>query len=131
MRIWKNLCTWIVASIIAVGGLAPAMAQSGPDNMIALRLNAMDGKMIQLISSDGKTFSFKIDTHTIYCKGEKKVADWGYLKEKIGKEDIVTLKLSKDNKKALVVWDQGPSMVSSLSSQTSGSMSFGFPPMCK
>ncbi len=96
MRTFKNLCRWILPPLIVSCGLSLAMAQSGPDNMIALPINAIDGMTIQLRSGDGKTFTFKVDAETVYCKGENKLSDWTYLKEKVGKEGNVTLKLSKD-----------------------------------
>jgi hypothetical protein len=82
--------------------------------------------MIQLRGDDGQVYSFNLDAATVYCQGDKKVSDWTYLK-KIGKKTTVTVLTNDDAKfKALVVWDQAPVM-----SDSSGSLIFTLPPMCK
>jgi hypothetical protein len=111
--------------------LSPGKAQSGPNNMISLPIKAVDGKTIQVGSKGDKTYTFTLDAHTVYCQGESKVSDWAYLKKRIGRGGTVTIKLSKDHKSALVVWDEGPSTNHSMGAPTGGSASFVFPPMCK
>jgi hypothetical protein len=108
-----------------------AKAQSGPNNLISLPIKAVDGKTIQVGSKGEKTYTFTLDSHTVYCQGETKVSDWTYLKKRIGRDRTVTIKLSKNHKNALVVWDEGPSMDPSMSAPNGGSASFVFPPMCK
>jgi hypothetical protein len=71
------------------------MAQNGPDNMVALPIKAIDGNTIQLGSGYGKTYTFTLDAKTVYCQGVNKALDWTYLREKIGKEATVTVKLAR------------------------------------
>jgi hypothetical protein len=130
MRQFSNLCRSSLL-LIALGAVLFAMAQNGPDNMVALEITAIDGNTIQLRSGDGKMHTFTLDAKTVYCQGVNKASDWTYLKEKIGEEATVTVKLAKGHKRALVVWDQTPSIAFSLSSPTGGSESYAFPDMCR
>jgi len=131
MRQFSNLCRSILLLLISLRAVSFAMAQNGPDNMVALEIKAIDGNTIQLQSGDGKTHTFTLDAKTVYCQGVNKASDWTYLKEKIEKEATVTVKLAKDHKRALVVWDQAPAIAFLLSSPTSGGESYGFPHMCR
>jgi len=130
-RQFSHLCPPILLLLVALGAVSFAMAQNGPDNMVSLAIKAIDGNTIQLGSDYGKTYTFTLDAKTVYCQGVNKASDWTYLKEKIGEEATVTVKLAKDHKRVLVVWDQAPSIVFSLGSPTSGSESYGFPDMCR
>jgi hypothetical protein len=131
MRQFTNLWRSILPLLMALGAVSLATAQSDPGDLITLAVKAIDGKTIQLVMDDGKTFTFALDAETVYCQGENRALDWTYLKEKMVKKATVSVKLSKDKKKALVVWDQGPSMVMSFNSPGGGNMSYHYPPMCK
>jgi len=131
MRQFRNLCRSILLLLMALGAVSLARAQNGPDNMVSFAIKAIDGNTIQLRSGEGKTYTFTLDAKTVYCQGVNRASDWTYLKEKIGEEATVTVKLAKDHKRALVVWDQAPAIVFSLGSPTSGSESYGFPDMCR
>jgi len=116
---------------MALGAVSFAMAQNDPDNMVALAIKAIDGNTIQLGSDYGKTYTFTLDAKTVYCHGVNKTSDWTYLKARIEEEATVTVKLAKDHKRVLVVWDQAPSIVFSMGSPTTGSESYSFPDMCR
>lgn len=131
MRQFSNLCRSILLLLISLGAFLFAMAQNGSDNMVALEIKAIDGNTIQLRSGDGKTYTFKLDAKTVYCQGVNKASDWTYLKEKVEKEATVTVKLAKDHKRAIVVWDQAPAIIFLLSSPTTGGESYSFPDMCR
>lgn len=117
--------------LVASPELRQALAQSGPNNMISLPIKTVSADTIQLLYNNGRIFTFKLTPETTYCKGDKRAVDWTYLKSKIGSHNSVTLKLSQDRKTALVVWDQGPSMVMSPNSPVSGTMRYDFPDLCK
>lgn len=121
---------------LAVLALSIGTAQTGPKDMISLTIKEVDAKTIRLRSKEGKDYIFKLGDHTVYCQGARKVWDWTYLKKMAGrdnegKDNAVTLKLSKDFKSVLVVWDQRPSTVTPVGTPDGGTASFDFPPMCK
>jgi hypothetical protein len=89
-------------------------------------IKAVNGQTIQLRGDDGQVFSFTLDAETVYCQGSFKVSDWSYLRS-VGRKSTVTV-MTNDytDKKALVVWDQAPSL-----STSGGEVVFALPPMCK
>jgi hypothetical protein len=133
----------MILFLLVLGAISPSMAQQGqfhlasspiiiegatPGGVLATYspIMAVYNIMIQLRGDDGQVYSFNLDAATVYCQGDKKVSDWTYLK-KIGKKTTVTVLTNDDAKfKALVVWDQAPVM-----SDSSGSLIFTLPPMCK
>jgi hypothetical protein len=114
--------------LLALSSLAISlgMAQSVPKDMISLPIKTVDGKTIQLVSKEGKLYSFPFDSHTTFCKGTTKVWDSTYLRTLAkDKDKKVTLKLSEDFKHILVIWNEPPS------TPADGNAALDFPPMCK
>ncbi|MGA2887168.1 MAG: hypothetical protein ABSE51_03900 [Terracidiphilus sp.] len=138
-----RLCALLLSLPIALSVVMPAVAQQGQYYASYVRFTlpgmksrgvlatyspivAIDGQTIQLRSDDGSRFTFTLDADTVYCQGEIKVSDWAFLKN-MGKKTSVTVMTNDDtDKKALVVWDRGPSL-----SMQKGAIIFDFPPMCK
>ncbi|MGA9072362.1 MAG: hypothetical protein WB424_19030 [Terracidiphilus sp.] len=89
-------------------------------------IKSIDGKTIQLRSQDGITYIFTLTAETIYCNGESKVSDWGYLKNVPKKASITVLSPDVLNPTALIVWDKEPSI-----STANGQIDFALPPLCK
>jgi hypothetical protein len=129
--------------LMALIAVAPARAQQGqyhvnyaPFHLATMKsdggvatyypLKAITGDLLQLRDEDGSVFTFTLDADTVFCMGSSKVSDWTYLR-KLGKKATITV-LTNDftDKKALVVWDRGPSISSS-----GGSTVFALPPICK
>lgn len=100
--------------------------------MISLPIKAVDGKTLQLWDrKNDKTYNINLTAGVVYCSDGKKVPDWRYLKAKMEEGVSVTVKLSSGTKSALVVWDEGPDLLSSMNSPFSGGASYYFPQMCK
>jgi hypothetical protein len=71
-------------------------------------------------------YTFALNSETVYCQGDNKVANWVYLRTLKKKTTVTVLTKSDEDTKALVVWDKAPSI-----STSSGPLVFTLPPMCK
>ena len=89
-------------------------------------IQAIDGQTIQLRGEDDIIYTFKIDANTVFCQGESKVTDWLYLKSVKRKASVTILTNDAEDTKALVIWDQAPTI-----SVSHGTFQFSFPPMCR
>jgi hypothetical protein len=121
---------------LALLALSLGTAQTVPKDMISLTIKDVDAKTLRLRSKEGKEYVFALGDHTVYCQGARKVWDWTYLKkmagrDNAGKDNTVTLKVAKDFKSVLVVWDQRPSTITQAGTPANGTESLDFPPMCK
>lgn len=110
--------------------------QSGSDLGVPGSIVDIDGKTIQVHNElDAKVYSYCIDMETVYCNASTKAADWINWNEKVQKKSRITLKLSKDSRNTLVVWDQPPTMsfspVNSVVTDSGGLLTFTYPPMCR
>jgi hypothetical protein len=144
MRIsYRNLRHLIAIFLLALSASSSAIAQQGQYYIANLLfklpgmtssgglatyspIKTIDDALIQLRSEDGRVYPFMLSKDTVYCQGDKKVLNWIYLK-KIGKKHSVTVLTNNDaDRKALVIWDQGPSISSS-----DKLFVFTLPPMCR
>jgi hypothetical protein len=140
---FRSLFRLTLLLLVAGSALGPAIAQQGqyfeqemPFTLKGMKsteglatyspIKSVNGQTIQLRSDDGQVFTFTLDADTVYCQGGFRVSDWTYLLG-LGKKATVTV-LTSDytDKRALVVWDQPPSL-----STSKGSFVFAFPPLCK
>ena len=140
---FSNLFCSVIMLLLALSAVSPAMAQQGqyhlnyvPFSLATLKtggglatyspINSVDGQTLLLRDDDGVVYTFTLDSETVYCQGDKRAANWVYLRT-LKKKTTVTV-LTKDNvsMKALVVWDKAPSI-----SMSSGPIVFTLPPMCK
>jgi hypothetical protein len=143
MRWFSNLFCSAVTLILALSAVSQAMAQQGqyhlkyvPFSLATLKargglvtyspVNAVDGQKLQLREDDGIVYTFTLDSDTVYCQGDNRVANWVYLRTLKKKTTVTVLTKDDTNTKALVVWDKAPSI-----STSSGSLVFTLPPTCK
>jgi len=132
--------------ILALSAIAFAAAQQNPQGQFRLSYSPLptggsssasslatyspikyiDSRTIQLRGEDGVDYIFALNAQTIYCHGDAKVADWSYLKSVPRKASVTVLTSDDANLKALVVWDQPPSI-----STRNGQIDFSLPPMCR
>lgn len=110
-----NYVPFSLATLKAGGGLATYSP-----------INTVDGDTIQLRGDDGIVYSFTLSSETVYCQGDKRVANWTYLRTLKKKTTVTVLTNSREEMKALVVWDRAPTI-----SMSSGPIVFTLPPLCK
>jgi hypothetical protein len=140
---FSYLCHLFFPLLLALSASSPATAQQGQysfdyapfklPGMSSLGgfatyapIKSIDAQKIQLRSDDGKLFTFTLGAGTVYCRGNRKVSDWTYLR-KAGKKTTITVMTNSDaDAAALVIWDQGPSI-----SAAHGQIEFSLPPMCQ
>jgi hypothetical protein len=89
-------------------------------------VSSVDGLTLQLRDDDGVVYTFTLDSETVYCQGDNRVANWTYLRTLKKKNTVTVLTKGYEDTKALVVWDKPPSITT-----TSGPLVFTLPPMCK
>ena len=143
MRRFSNLFCSVIMLLLALSAVSPAMAQQGqyhlsnvPFSLATLKaggglatyspISSVDGQTLLLREDDGIVFTFTLDSETIYCQGDNRVANWVYLRTLKKKTTVTVLTKDDTNMKALVVWDKPPSI-----STSSGPLVFTLPPMCK
>ena len=143
MRRFSNLFCSVITLLVALSAFSPAMAQQGqyhlkylPFTLATLKeggalatyspINLVDGLTLQLREDDGVVYTFTLDSETVYCQGDNRVANWVYLRTLKKKTTVTVLTKSDEDTKALVVWDRAPSITS-----TGGPLVFTLPPMCK
>ena len=143
MRRFSNLFCSAITLILALSAVSQAMAQQGqyhlnyvPFSLATLKaggglatyspVNAVDGQTLRLREDDGVVYTFTLDSETVYCQGDNRVANWVYLRTLKKKTTVTVLTKDNENTKALVVWDKAPSI-----SASSGPLVFTLPPMCK
>jgi hypothetical protein len=133
------------SAFLALNALAFAAAQQSPQGQYHLSyaplpqnapstgslatyspIKFVDGKTIQLRGDDGVPYIFMLTPETVYCQGSNKVSDWTFLKNVPKKVSITVVTTDETNLKAVVIWDQPPSITT-----TDGQLSFSLPPMCK
>lgn len=140
---FSNLFCSVITLLLALSAVSPAMAQQGqyhlsnvPFSLAALKAGGglatyspiykVDGDTIQLRGDDGTVYSFTLASETVYCQGDKRVANWIYLRTLKKKTTVTVLTNSLEETKALVVWDRAPTI-----STSSGPIVFTLPPLCK
>jgi hypothetical protein len=128
--------------LLALSAVSLAMAQQGqyhidylPFSLATLKtggalatyspVSSVDGLTLQLKDDDGVVYTFTLDSDTVFCQGDNRVANWVYLRTLKKKTTVTVLTKDDTNMKALVVWDKPPSISSS------GPLVFTLPPMCK
>jgi hypothetical protein len=128
--------------LAAFGSVSLATAQQGqyyvsdaPFNLPGLNphagllsyapIKSIDGQKIVLKGDDRQAFTFTLDPETTFCEGGRKTSDWTYLK-RAGKKTITVMTRNDAEHKAIVVWDQAPSISSS-----NGVVLVSVPPLCK
>jgi len=143
MRRFSNLFCSVITLVLALNAFSPAMAQQGqyhlkylPFSLATLKTGGglatyspvylVDGVTLQLREDDGVVYTFALDSETVYCQGDSRVANWVYLRTLKKKTTVTVLTKSDEDTKALVVWDRAPSI-----STSSGPLVFTLPPMCK
>ena len=143
MRRFSNLFCSVFTLLLALSAVSPTMAQQGqyhlnylPFSLATLKsggalatyspINLVDGLTLQLREDDGVMYTFTLDSSTVYCQGDNKVANWVYLRTLKKKTTVTVLTKSDEDTKALVVWDRAPSI-----SSPGGPLVFTLPPMCK
>lgn len=143
MRRFSNLFCSVIMLLLALSAVSPAMAQQGqyhlnylPFSLATLKaggalatyspINSVDGQTLLLRDDDGIVYTFTLDSETVYCQGDNRVANWVYLRTLKKKTTVTVLTKDDENTKALVVWDKPPSITT-----TSGPLVFTLPPMCK
>jgi hypothetical protein len=89
-------------------------------------IKSVDPKTIQLRGEDGVVYTFTLTADTIFCEGGMKVNNWTYLKSLPKKTSVTVLTADSVDMKALVVWDQAPTI-----SSAGGRIDFSLPPMCR
>jgi hypothetical protein len=137
------LCRLIFPLLLALSATSPAIAQQGqysfdyaPFKLASMKslggiatyapIKSVSAQEIQLRSDEGTLFTFTLGAGTVYCRGNRRVSDWTYLK-KVGKRTTVTIMTNSDaDTEALVIWDKGPSI-----SASRGPIEFSLPPMCQ
>jgi len=129
--------------LLALGAVSPALAQQGQYKVTNLPftvagmtsqsvlatyspIKTVNGETILLKDDDGNVFTFTLSTDTVFCQGGMKVSDWTFLMYISKKASVTVLTNNYKDKRALVVWDQGPKI-----SRADGSLVFSLPPMCK
>ena len=143
MKRFSNLFCAVISILLALSAVSPAMAQQGqyhlnnvPFSLATLKaggalatyspISSVDGQFLQLREDDGVVYTFALNTETVYCQGDNKVANWVYLRTLKKKTTVTVLTKSDEDTKALVIWDKAPSI-----STSSGPLVFTLPPMCK
>jgi hypothetical protein len=143
MRRFSNLFCSVIMLLLALSAVSPAMAQQGqyhlnnvPFSLATLKadgalatyspVSLVDGQTLLLREDDGVVFTFTLDSETVYCQGDNRVANWIYLRTLKKKTTVTVLTKSDEDAKALVVWDRAPSI-----STSGGPIVFTLPPMCK
>ena len=143
MKRFSNLFCAVITILLASSAVSPAMAQQGqyhlnnvPFSLATLKaggglatyspISSVDGQFLQLREDDGVVYTFALNSETVYCQGDNKVANWVYLRTLKKKTTVTVLTKSDEDTKALVVWDKAPSI-----STSSGPLVFTLPPMCK
>ena len=143
MKRFSNLFCAVITILLALSAVSPAMAQQGqyhlnnvPFSLATLKaagglatyspISSVDGEFLQLREDDGVVYTFALNSETVYCQGDNKVANWVYLRTLKKKTTVTVLTKSDEDTKALVVWDKAPSI-----STSSGPLVFTLPPMCK
>jgi hypothetical protein len=140
---FSYLCHLIFPLLLAVSATSPAIAQQGQyafdyapfklPGMTSLGglatyapIKSVDAQKIELRSDDGTMFTFTLGARTVFCRGNRRVSDWTYLK-RLGKRTTVTVMTNSDaDSEVLVIWDRGPSI-----SASHGPVEFSLPPMCQ
>lgn len=89
-------------------------------------IRSIDGRTIELRGEDGVAYLFALTAETIYCQGDVKVSDWKYLRSVPKKTSVTVLTTDEVNLKAIVIWDQAPSITTQ-----NGQIDFALPPMCR
>lgn len=129
-------------AVLLLISVAPALAQQGQYHLSNIPfilpgvdfpsgiatyspIQAVSGDTILLRGEGGQKYSFNLTADTIYCEGAKRVPDWTYLQNRKKKGTITILTLDVDIIRAVVVWDQAPTI-----SLTNGKLVFALPPMC-
>jgi len=143
MKRFSNLFCAVISILLALSAVSPATAQQGqyhlnnvPFSLVTLKaggalatyspISSVDGQFLQLREDDGVVYTFALNTETVYCQGDNKVANWVYLRTLKKKTTVTVLTKSDEDTKALVIWDKAPSI-----STSSGPLVFTLPPMCK
>src|SRR5215831_13700942 len=125
-----------LAIVLAVCSMPSSQAAdqplSGPPDMLALYLTHIDGKSMSLsYPAQKKTYTLRITPQTVFCNNGRRDKSWEYLQENIGKgKNVITIKTDPERKVALVVWNTGPSIVTSGTSPLNSSTSLDFPASC-
>ena len=129
----KVLSVTMVLALLAIGvSQAEDQPPSGPPDMLALYLTRIDGKSMSLsYPAQKKTYTLRITPQTVFCNNGRRDKSWEYLQENIGKgKNVITIKTDPERKVALVVWNTGPSIVTSGTSPLNSSTSLDFPASC-
>jgi hypothetical protein len=106
--------------------VAPAGSPSSSSLATYSPIKSIDGRTIQLRGEDGVVYVFTLTPDTIYCQSDTKVADWSYLRSVPKKNSVTVLISDEKTMKALVVWDQPPTITTH-----NGQIDFSLPTLCK
>jgi hypothetical protein len=143
MKHFSNSFCLIVALLLTLGAATPVSAQQGQYHLNSLPfplatldtpgalatydpIREIDGDTISLRGEDDVTYIFMLTPDTIYCQGTLRVSSWTYLRSVRKKISITVLTKNDTDMKALVVWDQPPTIVTGK-----GPLVFTLPPICR